>query len=142
HEARSGESNAVTPGFDPKVQSKPTAAALDQWVEQGGKITVYRPFEQTPWPYGASPGGTSALGVAPEFQAQPGTAFNYEKGSTPGGRKLNDQLKKYGYFGRKDGGENSDGDHVLEAQLVGKSAADQIPNMWPLYKTENRHGEN
>jgi hypothetical protein len=80
--------------------------------------------------------------VAPQFQAQPGTSFDYDKETTPGGRKLNDALKKYGYFGRAAGGENSDGDHVLEAQLIGRASADQIPNMWPLDKTENRHGEN
>ena len=68
--------------------------------------------------------------------------FKYEKGQTPGGKKLNYHLKTFGYFGRADGGENSDGDHILEAQLIGKSRADVIPNMWPLDKTENRHGEN
>lgn len=140
--ARAGRSDPAAPGFDPKVVIKPTVAALDKWVKQGGMITIYRPFEQAPWPYGASPSGSSTLGVAPEFQAQPGTSFDYQKGSTPGGRKLNEALKKYGFFGRKDGGENSDGDHVLEAQLIGKATADQIPNMWPLDKTENRHGEN
>jgi hypothetical protein len=140
-QARVGISKPVAASFNPKVPIKPTAAALDQWIEQGGKISVYRPFEQQPWPYGATQAGSSSLGVAPQFQAQPGTAFDYEKGKTPGGRKLNEALKKYGYYGRKDGGENSDGDHVLEAQLIGDNA-DQIPNMWPLDKTENRHGLN
>ena len=139
--ARVGKSGPVAPGFDPKAVIKPTVAALDKWVAEGGVITVYTPFEQKPWPYGASQGGSGTLGVAPQFQAQPGTAFNYEKGSTPGGRKLNDALKKYGYYGKKDGGENTDGDHVLEAQLIAKEA-DQVPNMWPLDKTENRHGQN
>ncbi len=139
--ARVGKSGPVAPGFNPKAVINPTVAALDKWVDEGGVITVYRPFEQLPWPYGATQGGSGTLGVAPQFQAQPGTSFGYEKGKTPGGRKLNDALKKYGYYGKKDGGENTDGDHVLEAQLIGK-VADQIPNMWPLDKTENRHGEN
>ena len=141
-QARAGISKKVQPAFDPKAVIKPTVAALDQWIEEGGKITVYPPFAQTPWPYGATQGGSGVLGVAPQFQAQPGTAFDYDKGTTPGGRKLNDALKKYGYFGKAQGGENSDGDHVLEAQLIGRASADQVPNMWPLDKTENRHGEN
>jgi hypothetical protein len=70
-----------------------------------------------------------------------GTSFTYEKGATPGGKKINQELKKFGYYGRKDGGENSDGDHVLEAQMIGTSNADRIANMWPLDKTENRHGQ-
>ena len=57
-----------------------------------------------------------------------------------GGRKLNETLKRFGYYGRQSGGEDSDGDHVIEAQLIGDTA-DQIPNMWPLLKFENRHGE-
>jgi hypothetical protein len=140
--ARVSKSGPMVPGFDPKAPISPTVAALDKWVNSGGVITVYSPFTQAGWPYGASHGGSGMLGLAPQFQAQPGTSFDYNKGSTPGGRKLNDVLKKYGYYGRKDGGENSDGDHVLEAQLIGTTAADQIPNMWPLDKTENRHGEN
>ena len=98
-------------------------------------------LEAQRWPDNGSYGSSAELGVAPKFQAQPGTAFNYEKGATPGGKKINAALKNFGYYGRKQGGENSDGDHVLEAQMIGTSNADQVPNMWPLDKTENRHGE-
>lgn len=130
----------AAPGFDKTKPIQPTKPALDAWVANGGVVKAYRPFEQASWPDGATHASSGTLGVAPQFQAQVGTSFTYEKGSTPGGKKLNAELKKFGYHGRKDGGENSDGDHILEAQLVGRSNADQIPNMWPLDKTENRHG--
>lgn len=136
-----GKTNAAQQGFDPKKEIPATASALEQWVKQGGVVREYRPFEQKNWPDN-EPHASPTLGVAPQFLAQPGTMFKYDPGQTPGGRKLNEQLKKFGYYGRSAGGENSDGDHILEAQLIGKDSADVIPNMWPLDKTENRHGEN
>jgi hypothetical protein len=126
-------------GFDPAAPINANVPALDAWLAAGGSIQTYKPFSASSWPAGG-PGGS--LGVESRFQAQPGTSFKYEKGSTPGGKKINDALRKFGYFGRKDGGENSDGDHILEAQLVGRASADVIPNMWPLDKVENRHGKN
>ena len=128
-------------GYDSK-EIGTTATSLNAWIAKGGKVHVYTPFTQKSWPDGATLGSSKQLGVAPQFLAQPGTSFDYKKGETPGGKKLNDALKKFGFYGRKNGGENSDGDHILEAQLIGRDAADQIPNMWPLDKTENRHGEN
>jgi hypothetical protein len=47
----------------------------------------------------------------------------------------------FGYYGRSDNGENSDGDHILKAQLIGKDRGNVIGNMWPLDKVEDRHGE-
>jgi hypothetical protein len=129
-------------GFNPKAEIKPTPAALDAWIANGGVVRQFKPFAQASWPDGESHGGSGTLGVAPKFLVQIGTSFDYEKGSTPGGKKLNKELKLFGYYGRKEKGELSDGDHILEAQLIGRGNADQIPNMWPLDKTENRHGQN
>lgn len=140
-QAKVGKSGKLAAGFDPKKPIKATKPALDDWVDNGGVVKAYRPFAPQRWPDNGSYGSSAELGVAPKFQAQPGTAFNYEKGATPGGKKINAALKNFGYYGRKQGGENSDGDHVLEAQMIGTSNADQVPNMWPLDKTENRHGE-
>jgi hypothetical protein len=136
------KSGKVAAGFDPKKEIKPTVAALDDWISKGGVVRAYSPFRPASWPDGGTHGKSSQLGVTPKFLVQVGTSFDYEKGSTPGGKTLNDALKRFGYFGRKAGGENSDGDHILEAQLIGRDNANQIPNMWPLDKTENRHGEN
>jgi hypothetical protein len=132
----------LQPGVDLKAPIKPTLKALRAWIANGGKVRQYHPFQTAPWPDGSTLGGSANLGVEEKFLAQVGTVFKYEKGQTPGGRKLNAALKLFGYYGKKDGGENSDGDHILEAQLIGKDRADVIPNMWPLDKTENRHGEN
>ena len=140
-QARAGtKQQTVAPGFDRTKPIKTGPAALDAWIAKGGVVRAYTPFSQQPWPDGGNHGSSPHLGVAPKFQSQVGTSFTYEQGRTPGGSKLNDALKRFGYFGRKNGGENSDGDHVLEAQLIGDEA-DQIPNMWPLDKFENRHGE-
>jgi hypothetical protein len=141
-QARVGKSAKAAPGFDPKAEIKPTVTALDNWISKGGVVKAYKPFVQQSWPDGGSYGSSGQIGVAPKFLVQIGTAFDYEKGATPGGRKLNEALKKFGYYGRKSGGETSDGDHILEAQLIGTTNADQVPNMWPLDKTENRHGYN
>lgn len=127
-------------GFVPTAKIDATTAALDQWCANGGKVETYEPFHQKSWPYNATAGGVSQLGLAPQFQVQVGTAFTYVKGSTPGGRKINEALKQYGYYGSKSSGEDTDGDHVIEAQLIGDTA-DQIPNMWPLLKHQNRHGK-
>ena len=130
------------PGVNLKAPISPTAKALDAWIAVGGQVREFKPFNPAPWPDAETHAGAGELGVQPQFLLQTGTMFKYEKGQTPGGKKLNYHLKTFGYFGRADGGENSDGDHILEAQLIGKSRADVIPNMWPLDKTENRHGEN
>ncbi len=95
---------------------KPTKAALDDWIARGGKVQEYHPFDSKAWPDGGSYGGSGHLGVAAQFLTQVGSLFKYLKGSTPGGRVLNEALKKFGYYGRKEGGENTDGDHILEAQ--------------------------
>lgn len=118
-----------------------TPKALKAWIARGGQVRAYQPFSPQSWPDGESHSGSATLGVQLQFQTQPGTNFLLEAGTTPGGRKLNEALKRFGYFGKKDGGENSDGDHILEAQIIGRDRADRIANMWPLDKTENRHGE-
>jgi hypothetical protein len=131
----------VKPGFDLKAPIEPTPKALDAWIANGGTVHEYRPFQIVKWPDRGTHGGVTDLGVEARFLAQAGTLFKYLRGQTPGGRKLNDALKKFGYYGRE-AGENSDGDHILEAQLIGKDRADVIGNMWPLDKKENRHGQN
>lgn len=80
------------------------------------------------------------LGVDKENQIQVGLKFKYEtvdKGKTPGGKKINELLKPYGFRSGKD---KLDGDHVIEIQLIGPKRGNEIGNMWPLNQTINRHG--
>jgi hypothetical protein len=106
------------PDSDLSAPIEPTKKALKTWVDNGGKVREYRPFQKGKWPDGGAYGGVADLGVEERFLAQAGTLFKYLRGQTPGGRKLNAALKKFGYYGRE-AGENSDGDHILEAQLIG-----------------------
>jgi hypothetical protein len=140
-EAYDDQSKRKGKGAGPVDPIEPKKSELEQWVNDGGRVREYRPFDKQDWP-DHKPHGEQKLGVDEQFLAQPGTLFRYDPGKTPGGRKLNDQLKKFGYYGKADGGENSDGDHILEAQLIGKKSADVLGNMWPLDKHENRHGQN
>lgn len=77
-------------------------------------------------------GGSVGLDAAFASLA-PGKVLVYdEKGSTGGGSKINNLFKPYGF---RPGNEGMDGDHVMERQLGGPDA---INNLWPLPRGENR----
>jgi hypothetical protein len=74
------------------------------------------------------PNGTQ-IGIADRYQMGIGENGPYrlvagEK--TPGGDKINNPLKKYGF---SPSAEKMQGDHVLEIQLGGR---DSLDNLWPL----------
>lgn len=132
-----------TPGkpkanFDP-YSERIGAKGLDAWVTAGGVVTQYQPFTRHAWPGGKTWSGSSELGIEPQFQVSVGSVFKYQPGEgTPGGRLLNAALAKYGYRSKK---QDTDGDHVLETQLIGEKRANVVANLWPLQKSQNRHGE-
>ena len=74
------------------------------------------------------------VGLSAQFASMaPGVKLRYEdKGSTGGGGKVNDLFVPFGYRASLDG---MDGDHVMERQIGGP---DEIANLWPLQKGENR----
>ena len=111
---------------------------VDEWISLGGKIERINLNQQENWPWKPPEADSPTFGIASEFRIQIGNTFKYEPGEgTPGGRLLNKSLS---YFGFRTGTEGTDGDHVLETQLIGVKRANTIPNMWPLIKNQNRHG--
>jgi hypothetical protein len=74
------------------------------------------------------------VGLAPQFASlAPGMRLRYdEKGSTGGGGKINRLFAPFGFRARAEG---LDGDHVMERQIGGP---DEVVNLWPLDKGENR----
>ena len=79
------------------------------------------------------PNGTT-VGLDAAFASlAPGKVLMYdEKGKTGGGSKINNLFKPFGFRAGKEG---LDGDHVMERQLGGPDA---INNLWPLQSGENR----
>jgi hypothetical protein len=77
------------------------------------------------------------VGLSPEFAslAQGKILLYNKKGETGGGGKINDVFRPYGYVPKINGGDGYDGDHVLERQLGGPDA---LENLWPLPASENR----
>ncbi|MGB8954519.1 MAG: hypothetical protein WCC10_04045 [Tumebacillaceae bacterium] len=74
------------------------------------------------------PNGTQ-IGIADQYQMSVGENGPYRLvagESTPGGDKINNPLKKYGF---SPSAEKMQGDHVLEIQLGG---IDSLDNLWPL----------
>lgn len=108
---------------EPKLQKE---AAFQSW---SGEVKVYRAASESNPPI---PGGP--VGLAPAFaNLAPGKVLVYdEKGSTGGGGKINKIFRPYGF---RPGKEGMDGDHVMERQLGGPDA---INNLWPLPLGENR----
>jgi len=105
---------------DPKLVAK---------VEDWKKVAVYKPSGS-----GKLSDGTN-LGITKgDYQMQSGKDFKLPKDikSTPGGGKLTNPLKKYGYSFSK---EYTDADHVKEIQVGGN---DELANLWPLNASENR----
>jgi hypothetical protein len=81
--------------------------------------------------------GGKPIGLSPEFASlAPGKILVVSsKEGTGGGHKINDCFKPFGFVPSSKGGEGLDGDHVLERQLGGP---DELRNLWPLDKSENR----
>jgi len=108
---------------EPQLQKE---AAFQSW---SGEVQVYRAASTSNPPI---PGGP--VGLAPAFaNLAPGKVLVYdEKGKTGGGGKINKIFRPYGFRPSKEG---MDGDHVMERQLGGPDA---INNLWPLPMGENR----
>ena len=108
---------------EPKLQKE---AAFQSW---SGEVQVYHAASGSNPPI---PGGP--VGLAPAFaNLAPGKVLVYdEKGKTGGGGKINKIFRPFGFRPSKEG---MDGDHVMERQLGGPDA---INNLWPLPMGENR----
>jgi hypothetical protein len=98
------------------------------WKAQGRAITAYQPTT----PGQSLPDGGPSIGIESDYQIAVGKKVPYKPGHTEGGGKINSALKPYGY---RAGKEDNDGDHVVEMQIGGPN---EIPNLWPLIKGENR----
>ncbi len=105
-------------------------SVLKKW-EKDGSIQTFTPTgSPKPLPEGGGP-----LGVTSPYQTHVGMKFMLPQkapGGTPGGYKINEPLKLYGYDSAK---QQTDGDHVLEIQLGG---VNELENLWPLDKRINQ----
>jgi DNA anti-recombination protein RmuC len=94
----------------------------------GCKIKEYKPHRA-----GQGLAGGKTIGLDPVYRTKLGKVVGpLSSGSTPGGKKINNILKKYGFSSKN---EYMDGDHVVEIQMGGK---DVVENLWPLDASENR----
>jgi len=111
-------------------KSKPALGIKANFTAWDGQVKRYTP---TGGPSQALPNG-SKVGLSTQFASvAPGVKLRYEdKGSTGGGGKINALFFPFGYRASLDG---MDGDHVMERQIGGP---DEIANLWPLQKGENR----
>jgi hypothetical protein len=124
-------------GWDP-YGSEIDPATLDTWILQGGRIQRFEPFQQTAWPWKPPEADSAVFGISNQYRVQTGGVFKYEPGEgTPGGGLINKSVRHFGYRSTTEG---TDGDHVLETQLIGVKRANTIPNLWPLLQNQNRHG--
>jgi hypothetical protein len=109
---------------EPKLQNE---AGFKAWT---GEVKIFRadagPAQKLP--------DDRPVGLALPFASlAPGKVLVYDdKGSTGGGSKINNRFRPYGF---RPGKEGLDGDHVMERQIGGPDA---IENLWPLPKGENR----
>ncbi|MEO5732990.1 MAG: HNH endonuclease signature motif containing protein, partial [Rubrivivax sp.] len=111
-------------------KSHPALGTTATFAAWDGQVRRYTP---TGGPSQALPDGNK-VGLSPQFASiAPGVKLRYEdKGSTGGGGKINQRFFPFGYRALDDG---MDGDHVMERQIGGP---DDIANLWPLQKSENR----
>ncbi|MBH2042039.1 MAG: hypothetical protein I8H87_00575 [Comamonadaceae bacterium] len=95
-----------------------------------GMIELYSPMAKKSL-------GNATVGLSPQFASlSTGMLLTYgKKEGTGGGGKINDRFKPYGFVPSSKGGEGLDGDHVLERQIGGP---DELDNLWPLHRSENR----
>lgn len=102
------------------------------WQAAGRKVRTFSPTGSASLPQGEGP-----IGINADRQIQVGLKFKYDADKTKGGAKLNRLLRPYGFSPSSDG---MDADHVVEIQLIGRAAGDNLGNLWPLKSTVNRHG--
>jgi len=95
--------------------------------ENGNQVKAYEPHSG-----GILPGGDK-IGISSQYQISVGKVIGpLSNETTPGGGKINDILKQYGFRPKP---EYMDGDHVTEIQMGGQ---DVIENLWPLDASINR----
>ncbi len=116
-----------------KIQNKLKSSdpnALKEWGKRSYQIKPFSPIS----PSKQLPEGGDKIGLAGDYQTHVGMKLKLPKnpGSTPGGGKINDALKDYGYVPAV---EHTDGDHVVEIQLGG---IDDLKNLWPLESRLNQ----
>ena len=101
-----------------------------EWADAGKPVKKFSPEGKKDLPLG---GGS--IGIVSPFIIRSGTEIklpSVSPGGTPGGSKLNNILKIYGF---SPSGEDKDADHVKEIQVGGE---DKIDNLWPLKSSINR----
>ncbi len=96
------------------------------WAREGQKIETYLPTKPKNLP------GGPEIGIKEPFRIEVGKRVEYAPGNTQGGRKINAELRPFGYRARAEG---KDGDHIIEMQIGGPN---ELPNLWPLAQGENR----
>lgn len=98
--------------------------------ETGTRVKEYKPHRTNVLANG------EVIGIGGGWRISSGTIVGPQKeegaGGTPGGRKINRLLKRYGFYPSLEG---KDGDHVWEMQIGGQ---DTLPNLWPLDSGENQ----
>jgi Domain of unknown function (DUF4157) len=131
---RAASSEGVSGGVGPNRQriiNKIKVAEARDWAANSYKIERYTPTTRK-----ALPDGGQTIGVSDAYNITTGKKFRLIPGSTEGGSKINNQLKKYGY---DLGHEDTQGDHLLEMQLGGPNI---LENLWPLNTAMNGAGGN
>jgi hypothetical protein len=118
-----------TKSKDSLVQHNPSLKTEESFSKWSGTVRVYR---ADGGPGQSIEGGP--VGLDPAFASlAPGKILVYgEKGSTGGGGKINAIFRPFGF---RPSDERFDGDHVVERQLGGPDA---VNNLWPLDRSENR----
>jgi hypothetical protein len=107
-------------------QARPRA--YEAWKARGFAVEVFDPRGKR-----ALPEGGETIGVDPIWETHQDRKFELHPGSkSGGGGKINAVLRPYGW---SPSAEGRDGDHVLERQMGG---ADALENLWPLDLSENR----
>ena len=95
--------------------------------ETGVKVKAYSPHS------GGTLAGGETIGIASTYRISKGKVVGpLSDATTPGGGKIINLLKKYGFSAE---GEGMDGDHVQEIQFGGQDA---LANLWPLDAGTNR----
>lgn len=123
---------------DPKASGKTAAEVFGggvteaDWKAVGKRVRMFQPTASAPLPH-----GEDTIGINADRQIQVGLKFKYDADRTKGGGKLNRLLRPYGFSPQSDG---MDADHVVEIQLIGRAAGDNLGNLWPLAASVNRHG--
>ena len=112
------------------IEKKLEKSEKDDWKNKKHPVKTFSPHGSEKLPGGEG----KPLGITSPYRIDVGKKFKLPKepGKTPGGGRLNDMLRPYGY---SPSGEKKDADHVWEIQMGGK---DTLGNLWPLDKKVNR----